>query len=242
MRRARIFGVIAATAGAVGCTTFTYEGTPSGRLEGQLLVVWVGADDFVYWPAPNDPLRFRVSEATRRKTGVEVLRPGVMYTDGGSIPRPLRALRGFSPWGYAPAYIVHDWIFTAHHCVEHAPAVLNDPKDGAEYAKAAKFDFAASVEVLAEVMKTLMDVDRTVAKDPVAFEAISFGVETPTAERIWDNPDPASCRPVSTAHRAAVEKALAAPPVPAMAPAFARRAAPVGVQAPAVVFRYRFGG
>nr|WP_249779640.1 DUF1353 domain-containing protein [Bradyrhizobium sediminis] len=34
-----------------------------------------------------------------------------MYTDGGSIPRIAQIFNGLSPWGFGPAYIVHDWIF-----------------------------------------------------------------------------------------------------------------------------------
>lgn len=241
MRLSTISGVIAAAIGCTGCATYSYETTPAGRLEGQLLVVWVGEDHFVYWPAPEDPLRFHLSPELARRTGVDVVRPGLMYTDGGSIPRQLRSLRGFSPWGYAPAYIVHDWIFRAHHCVVHRPDLLNDPKDGAEYAKVAKFDFDASVEVLAEVMKTLMDVDKTVAKNTAAFDAISFAVETPFVARVWDDGDPASCRPVDDEHRRKVERALAGSSGLRM---FSSRIGAPGrpaPEAPAVVFRLRFG-
>ena len=35
-----------------------------------------------------------------------------MYTDGGSIPRIAQAFNGFSPWGYAPAYMIHDWLLS----------------------------------------------------------------------------------------------------------------------------------
>jgi hypothetical protein len=34
--------------GLTSCATFTYEGTPYGDLKGQLMVIWVGADKFVY--------------------------------------------------------------------------------------------------------------------------------------------------------------------------------------------------
>jgi hypothetical protein len=39
-----------------------------------------------------------------------------MYTDGGSIPQPLRAIKVYSPWGYAPAFLVHDWLFAIKQC------------------------------------------------------------------------------------------------------------------------------
>lgn len=240
-RLSTVSGVIAAAIGCAGCATYSYETTPVGRLEGQLLVVWVEEDHFIYWPAPEDPLRFHLSPQLARKTGVEVVRPGLMYTDGGSIPRQLRSLKGFSPWGYAPAYIVHDWIFRAHHCVVHAPDVVNDPKDGAEYAKVAKFDFDASVEVLAEVMKTLMDVDGTVAKNTGAFDAISYAVETPFVERVWNDPNPDSCKRVDARHRRMVEGALAGASGPRVFSSRIGMAGRVAPETPAVVFRYRFG-
>jgi hypothetical protein len=39
-----------------------------------------------------------------------------MYTDGGSIPQPLRAIKVYSPWGYAPAFLVHNWLFAIKQC------------------------------------------------------------------------------------------------------------------------------
>jgi hypothetical protein len=54
-------GLLALTVGA--CAVFTYEGTAPGRLKGQLLVIWVGEDKFVYWPKTKDPLRFELGPA-----------------------------------------------------------------------------------------------------------------------------------------------------------------------------------
>ena len=71
------------------CGSFTYEGTPLGKLRGQLLVIWVGEDRFVYWPLTKDPLTFTLGLDLQQKLGIQTIRPGLMYTDGGSIPRPL---------------------------------------------------------------------------------------------------------------------------------------------------------
>jgi hypothetical protein len=57
-----------------------------------------------------------------------------MYTDGGSVPRALWGVEGFSAWEYGPAYILHDWLFQRHYCrtpdfnmsFEQANAVLLD--------------------------------------------------------------------------------------------------------------------
>lgn len=195
-------GLLTLTLGA--CAVFTYEGTAPGKLKGQLLVIWVGEDKFVYWPKTKDPLRFELGSALRAKLGIDTVRPGLMYTDGGSIPRPLRAFDGFSPWGYGPAYIMHDWIFAAHHClVQGRP----DPQDLTEYGKVAKFGFEDSAELLAEVMKTLM-VDNRVRTNAGVFNAISFGVDSVVAKNLWDATDPQSCEPVSAKHIADIEQTL----------------------------------
>lgn len=187
------------------CTIFTYEGTVPGRLNGQLLVIWVGEDKFVYWPTTKDPLTFTLGPALHSKLGISTIRPGLMYTDGGSIPRPLRAFDGFSPWGYGPAYIMHDWIFAAHHClVQGRP----DPSDPVEYDKVKRFTFDDSAALLAEVLKTLM-VNNRVRTNAEVFNAISFGVDSGVARNLWDSTDPKSCEPVTDEHRRLIEAALA---------------------------------
>ncbi len=62
-----------------------------------------------------DPLRF--SGVPTRKAPAQLIRPGLMYTDGGSIPKIAQVFKGLSPWGYAPAYMIYDWVFTARHCI-----------------------------------------------------------------------------------------------------------------------------
>jgi hypothetical protein len=186
------------------CAVFTYDGTLPGRLKGQLLVIWVGEDRFVYWPTTKDPLTFTLGPALQKKLGIDTIRPGLMYTDGGSIPRALRAFDGFSPWGYGPAYIMHDWIFAAHHClVQDRP----DPKEAVEYEKVKRFTFDDSAELLAEVMKTLM-VDQKVRTKPEVFNAISFGVDSVVAKNLWDSTDPNSCDPVSPEDISDIERML----------------------------------
>jgi hypothetical protein len=49
-----------------------------------------------------------------RGTG-EVIEPGMMFTDGGSTPRALWFVKDLSPWAYAPAFLIHDWLFDSHH-------------------------------------------------------------------------------------------------------------------------------
>src|ERR1019366_6291836 len=65
----------------------------------------------VYIPSPASSFAF-----TTTRSG-KVIQPGLMYTDGGSIPRIAQIFGGFSPWGFGPAYAVHDWIFFGRHCI-----------------------------------------------------------------------------------------------------------------------------
>jgi hypothetical protein len=91
-----------------GCSTLHYDRTQPGELKGKLTVEWVRPDEFVFRPDKHRPLTF-----IRRNK--DVITPGLMYTDGGCIRRPLWAIRSYSPWGYAPAYI-HDWLFHVKNC------------------------------------------------------------------------------------------------------------------------------
>jgi len=79
------------------------------QLKGVLLIKWHEEDKFIFVPDDNDPLRFV------GRDGREI-KPDAMHTDGGSIPRVFWSFKGFSPWGYAPAYIIHDWLFHQHRC------------------------------------------------------------------------------------------------------------------------------
>ena len=103
------------------------QGTPS--ISGTLLIQWVDGKRFIYVPDPNDGLRFHGGD------GRDIV-PKRMYTDGGSIPRLFWSVKGFSPWGYGPAYVLHDWLFHQHRCghdqapndysLAQANQVLND--------------------------------------------------------------------------------------------------------------------
>ncbi len=163
------------------CGTVDFDNLPAGEFTGTLHVIWVGEGRpnvgdglFVYVPDPHDPLRFvrRNPDAT-----ITEIVPEMIYTDGGSIPRPVTLFRGFSPWGYAPAYIVHDWLFVARHC-------LNDGDTGAPYADYAAMEFHESAEIIAEAIKALVAQGR-VAPNQVAPRAISGAVAGPISFERW---------------------------------------------------------
>ena len=90
------------------CMTWTQPG-PGGTLTGKLNVRWIGENRFVYEPDAQDPLTFVSTDTSK-------IIPARMLTDGGSIPPVFWGAPGLSPWGYGPAYIIHDWLFDQHHC------------------------------------------------------------------------------------------------------------------------------
>lgn len=162
LRRSVAFSLSAAA--LVGCATLAQPG-PGGRLKGKLIVQWVDEHQFAYLPDPKDPLTF---VTTDNRTII----PQPMYTDGGSIPPILQPIPGFSPWGYGPAYIVHDWLFEQHRC---------------GYPGADQISFDDSARILGEVIDTLMR-EGMVPRNPEARGLIEAGVRTPFARRLWDAP------------------------------------------------------
>ena len=176
------------------CGTINYETTKTGALSGDLVVMWVGEDKFVFTPDPKRPLTYR--NATRR------IQPGTMYTDGGSIPKLAQPLGGFSPWGYAPAYMIHDWIFAGHHCVV-------DRKNDGRFDDVKDIEFHESATILAEIIKTLIETKRVPAHD-FAFPAISNAVDSFVARALWDKQG--ACEMIDPLHLAAVRTQLNAQP------------------------------
>lgn len=172
--------LLACAISAASCGSPQYRESKAGTFAGDLDVRWIRNDQFLFIPARDKPFTFTRADGTK-------IVPAAMYTDGGSIPRMFWGVSGFSPWGYAPAFIVHDWIFEAKHCAN--PAV--------------KFTFEESAEILGEGLKAIMEKDPAVRSD-FAFTAIVAGVRTPIARKVWDD---GKCKPVG----AAVEFAVTPP-------------------------------
>lgn len=146
-----------------GCNAHqVYKDTPTGQFQGVVEIRWLRPDRFLFVPNPADPLRFTTA-------GGQVLEPKAMYTDGGSIPRIFWSVPGYSPWGIGPAYIIHDWLFMAHHC----------GTTGYE-----QVDFEDSARIMGESIKTLMEA-HVVPKDETVFFNVVEAVKSPIAERIW---------------------------------------------------------
>lgn len=159
-----------------------------GRINRPVTTVWVGADKFVYVPGPPGQ-NFTFETANGR-----TIAPGLMYTDGGSIPRVAQLFKGFSPWGFGPAYIVHDWIFYAQHCYvdrdEPNKFHYRDEvrfRDVYGYDGYRKIDFDRSAQILAEVIKTIVD-NGEVRPLNVPATLISSAVDSTFALALWNEP------------------------------------------------------
>lgn len=102
--------------------------------------------------------------------------PLTMPFDGGSTPLFSRIFKVFDPEYFIPAYLIHDWLFKCH-------------QDGSQ-----DFTFEQTAEILAEGIKTLMEVGYydddgkliQLEQDEDALFLIYLAVLTPFARAIWD--------------------------------------------------------
>jgi hypothetical protein len=140
-----------------------YDATPAGTFQNldAIHLRWLQPDWFEYTPDPERPFSFT------RSSG-EVITPGLMLTDGGTIPRPLWVASEFSPWCYTPGFLVHDWEFDQHH------------------AQASAKTFEDVRDTLAEGLKTLMEI-KLCPKSERIFSAIYAGVSSGIAQGLWDH-------------------------------------------------------
>ena len=126
------------------------------------------------WSAPN--LFEFIPKSVRpfafvRPNGQRVA-PANFFTDGGSIPRLVGLFNGrLTPWGYGPAYLIHDWEFDLHHC-NRTPKSFNAVRD-----------------TLMEALKTLMETG-IVTKNVLDFDLIYAGVSSPIAKGLWNTMPP----------------------------------------------------
>ena len=160
---------------AAGCASFTTYG--DGFLKGHVLIRWYSQDKFIFIPDEKNPFSFRPSFFR----GSHDIVPGLMYTDGGSVPQVLWGIPGLSPWALGPAYVIHDWIFLVHRCNLPAPPEVK------------AITFQQSAQILAEVGKSL--VEANLIKDN-KLEEIVWAVRTKYAESLWNQPPTENdCKP-----------------------------------------------
>jgi len=142
-----------------------YDRTDTGELKGKIIVQWVDHDKFEFVPDPADPLIFR------RRNG-ETIQPQRMFTDGGSVPPALRAIKSYSPWGYAPAFIVHDWLFVMKQC----GIAGND-----------QFDVDKAATIMAEAMKTVMENPKFGGPKKLVHYSMYEAVRSRAAHDYWNS-------------------------------------------------------
>jgi hypothetical protein len=211
--KARFSAAIATTVLCLSaCSNVSYDSVSRGTFTGEVFVMWVGDGTstgdgrFVFVPNPNKPLTF-----TRPASkGGQKFRPTMMYTDGGSVPRLAQVFKGFSPWGYAPAYMVHDWLFAAKHCLTD-----KTPKKGDSAVE--KLTFEDSASIAGEAIKTLVE-DRRVSNDDVSASLVTLAVTSPFSKAAWERRGVCAKEMVSAGHARAAEDAI-----PGSSTYFARR-------------------
>ncbi|WP_171211814.1 MULTISPECIES: hypothetical protein [unclassified Ruegeria] len=180
-----------------------YDDIAAGEIKGSLTLLWVdetqrGSGDGTFVFVPNkDPLRM---ERHDPRATVPEIRPQIMYTDGGSIPKAAQALKGFSPWGYAPAYMLHDWLFVARKC-------LNDNDATAEEQKMESVTFKESVRIAVEAIKGLEDKG-TVTANPIAPRVIAAAISSGISYRLWNEKGACKKNRIKPKHLGQIDKAL----------------------------------
>lgn len=156
-----------------------YEKIAVGNFSGRVVIVWNGADNFVFVPDESHPFSYTTSQGI-------VIRPQLMYTDGGSIPQILRGLKKYSSWGYAPAFIIHDWIFAAKRC---------------SYSLDSRWTLEDAALIMAEAIKTLIVVgfedyegkSFTLDKSEDTLYLMYHAVKSRIAKNLWDDDSRARC-------------------------------------------------
>ncbi len=204
----RLFSLLPLLLIAAACGPLNYDRlSDAGRFEGTVLVMWVeennsnsGAGKFVYVPSPGDPLKF-VRGDDALGASIKVIEPEMMYTDGGTIPRQVQLFKGFSPWGYAPAYMIHDWLFVARHCI-------NDEAANERQAEISEMKFIETAQIIGEAIKALVATEQ-VQRNDIAPAAISNAVTGPVSYGSWVARGRCAGNRVSEDHRAQIAAALA---------------------------------
>lgn len=166
------------------CGYVNYKDLKAGSFTGSVHVYWVGENntglgngDFVYVPVRGQELTFT---RTRANGETQEIQPEPFYTDGGSVPKPVQSIGGMSAWGYAPAYIIHDWLFVARKCVNegkwptaHEVEIVGD------------MSFQESADIMGETIKTLIETKR-VRRRKVSPMAISWVTAGPVSRKLWN--------------------------------------------------------
>jgi Protein of unknown function (DUF1353) len=145
------------------CARYHYEHIKAGTLTGRVIIEWMEPDLFLFRPDEKRPLTFIRANGDK-------IQPGRMLTDGGSIPRPVQALKNYSPWGYGPAFVIHDWLFFMQYC----------RLSGWE-----KYTLDDAADIMSEVMKTMMESPKFNYGDATTVYTMYEAVRSPWAQTAW---------------------------------------------------------
>lgn len=146
-----------------GCTNLFYNQVKPGYLSGTLVVEWYETDKFLIVPDPQSPLTFT------RFNG-EQIRPNIMLVDGRALPRKLWVAKHYTPWGYTPAFVIHDWLQHIHRC-----GMIAERYYGQE----------ETTRIMTEVIKTLMNDPLYGGPNQSMLYSLYQAVTTPAADRVW---------------------------------------------------------
>ncbi len=184
------------------CTDPQWGIRQDGEFTGRVFLMWTGPGSgtngdgkFVYIPDPDNGLTFTRNVAY---PDYNTISPGVMYTDGGSVPRVAQVFKGLQPWGYAPAYMVHDWLFVAQDCIRSGDANSNE-------AKMAGMPFDESVYISTETLQALIRQGQIAEGDVKSPAVIASAVGGPWTRARWASGD---CRRLTEKDQEAVDKFL----------------------------------
>lgn len=154
--------------------TFGVKWDVKGQFQGKYTLEPRGPFNYLYRPDPASPFRFK------RKNG-DVIQPGVMMTDGGSVPRVAWLIPGIDPWTYIDAYVIHDWLFLNHHC------------DAASSASFEEANLTLAEAIYSEMVTGKVDADwRNVE---IVYRAVSSFVGRGVWNREWDQTECAAALP-----------------------------------------------
>jgi hypothetical protein len=147
-------------------TTRGIDDYPRGRFENlpRNRIQWVAVNWFQFIPKASRAVSFV------RSSGERII-PKNFFTDGGSIPRAFQWSDELSPFGYLPAYLLHDWEFDLHHCKQSTKS------------------FEQVANTMMEALRTLMD-DGTVPRNWFNFWMIETGINSFVARELWDTIPP----------------------------------------------------
>ncbi|SFK56473.1 hypothetical protein [Shimia haliotis] len=163
----RFFAGLVLSLGA--CAPVDYDSVSRGEFEGLVQLFWVGGalgspqgdGKFLYVPHATAPLRFTSKSLKDPDGDALVIEPAAFFTDGGSVPRMVQGVPGFNAWAFGSAYVIHDWVFEAHRCLNYAKkrqGRLPESDTPTEEMKAlSNMTFAQSAQLMAEGIKTLLD-------------------------------------------------------------------------------------